>query len=69
MIAAAVCYGVGWFMSGTVTEPWQFYLWFSLVAAIVEGHGGSIVVARSPSGGARFRLRIPLDLPRPEGRP
>ena len=25
VIAAAVCYGLGWFMSGTVTEPWQFY--------------------------------------------
>ncbi len=23
------CYGLGWFTSGTVTEPWQFYLWFS----------------------------------------
>lgn len=39
VIAAAVCYGVGWFMSGTVTEPWQFYLWFSLVAAIGNGLG------------------------------
>ena len=39
MIAAAVCYGLGWFMSGTVTEPWQFYLWFSLVAAIGNGLG------------------------------
>ena len=26
-------------MSGTVTEPWQFYLWFSLVAAIGNGSG------------------------------
>ena len=26
-------------MSGTVTEPWQFYLWFSLVAAIGNGLG------------------------------
>ena len=39
VIAAAVCYGLGWFMSGTVTEPWQFYLWFSLVAAIGNGLG------------------------------
>ena len=39
MIAAAVYYGVGWFMSGTVTEPWQFYLWFSLVAAVGNGLG------------------------------
>ena len=39
VIAAAVCYGVGWFMSGTVTEPWQFYLWFSLVAAVGNGLG------------------------------
>ena len=37
VIAAAVCYGLGWFMSGTVTEPWQFYLWFSLVAAVGNG--------------------------------
>lgn len=39
VIAAAVCYGVGWFMCGTVTEPWQFYLWFSVVAAIGNGLG------------------------------
>ena len=39
VIAAAVCYGLGCFMSGTVTEPWQFYLWFSLVAAIGNGLG------------------------------
>lgn len=39
VIAAAVCYGVGWFMSGTVIEPWQFYLWFSLVAAVGNGLG------------------------------
>ena len=39
VIAAAVCYGLGWFMSGTVTEPWQFYLWFSLVAAVGNGLG------------------------------
>ncbi|MFR3878682.1 MAG: MFS transporter [Collinsella sp.] len=39
VIAAAACYGVGWFMSGTVTEPWQFYLWFSLVAAVGNGLG------------------------------
>lgn len=23
VIAAAVCYGAGWLLSGTVTEPWQ----------------------------------------------
>jgi len=41
-------------------------LGLSLVAAIVEGHAGSIAVARSPAGGARFRVRIPLDAaPRP----
>ena len=39
VIAAALCYGVGWFMSGTVTEPWQFYLWFSVIAAIGNGLG------------------------------
>ena len=39
VMAAAACYGVGWFMCGTVTEPWQFYLWFSLVAAIGNGLG------------------------------
>ncbi len=38
-------------------------LGLSLVAAIVESHGGSIVVSRSPTGGARFRVRIPLDAP------
>jgi signal transduction histidine kinase len=36
-------------------------LGLSLVAAIAEGHGGTIVVMRAPGGGARFRLRIPLD--------
>jgi signal transduction histidine kinase len=36
-------------------------LGLSLVAAIVEGHGGSIVVTHSPAGGARFRVRIPVD--------
>ena len=44
VIAAAVCYGVGWFMSGTVTEPWQFYLWFSLVAAIGNGLGYGVIL-------------------------
>ncbi len=39
VIAAAVLYGVGWFMCGTVTAPWQFYLWFSVVAAIGNGLG------------------------------
>ena len=34
VIAAAVCYGAGWFLSGTVTGPWQFYLYFSVIAAI-----------------------------------
>lgn len=36
-------------------------LGLSLVAAIVESHGGSIAITRSPADGARFRLRIPLD--------
>jgi signal transduction histidine kinase len=44
-------------------------LGLSLVAAVVEGHGGSIVVMRSPAGGARFRVRIPLDPPAGEVRP
>ena len=39
VIAAAVCYGAGWFLSGTVTEPWQFYLYFSVIAAIGNGLG------------------------------
>ena len=38
-----------------------------LVASVAEGHGGSIVVLRSPEGGARFRLRLPLE-PREERR-
>ncbi|HEX6884686.1 MAG TPA: HAMP domain-containing sensor histidine kinase [Planctomycetota bacterium] len=40
-------------------------LGLSLVAAIVEGHGGTVAVARSPAGGARFRVRIPLDAQTP----
>lgn len=32
-----------------------------LVASVAEGHGGSILVTRSPEGGARFRLRLPLE--------
>jgi len=32
-----------------------------LVASVAEGHGGSIVVLRAPTGGARFRLRLPLE--------
>lgn len=39
VLAAAVCYGLGWFMCGTITEVWQFYLWFSVVAAIGNGLG------------------------------
>lgn len=39
VIAAAVMYGAGWFLSGTVTEPWQFYLYFSVIAAIGNGLG------------------------------
>ena len=35
-------------------------LGLSLVAAIVEGHRGSISVGSAPGGGARFRVRIPL---------
>jgi signal transduction histidine kinase len=38
-------------------------LGLSLVAAIVEGHGGSTSVTRAPRGGARFRVRIPLHTP------
>lgn len=39
VMAAAVCYGLGWFLSGTVTAPWQFYLYFSVIAAIGNGLG------------------------------
>lgn len=38
-----------------------------LVASVAEGHSGTIVVTRSPEGGARFRLRLPLE-PRGEAR-
>lgn len=39
VIAAAVMYGAGWFLSGTVTEPWQFYLFFSVIAGMGNGLG------------------------------
>lgn len=39
VIAAAFLYGAGWFLSGTVTQPWQFYLYFSLIAAVGNGLG------------------------------
>jgi C4-dicarboxylate-specific signal transduction histidine kinase len=41
-------------------------LGLSLVAAILESWDGSIVVLQSPQGGARFRVRLPLDEERPE---
>ncbi len=39
VLAAAVCYGAGWFLSGTVSAPWQFYLYFSLIAGVGNGLG------------------------------
>lgn len=39
VLAAAVLYGVGWFFAGSVSEPWQFYLFFSLIAAVGNGLG------------------------------
>jgi len=36
-------------------------LGLSLVASIIESHEGTVLVSRSPSGGARFRLHLPLD--------
>ena len=34
-------------------------LGLALVSAIMAEHGGSATCAASPSGGARFRLRLP----------
>ena len=37
-----------------------------LVHAILQQHGGSITVERSPTGGARFHLRLPVDHDQPK---
>ncbi len=35
-------------------------LGLSIVAAVAEAHGGTVLVVPSPAGGARFELRLPL---------
>jgi signal transduction histidine kinase len=42
------------------TKPGGSGLGLSIVHAIVTQHGGSIAVKNSPSGGARFTLRLPV---------
>jgi two-component system OmpR family sensor kinase len=42
-------------------------LGLSIVAAVVAAHGGTVAADRSPLGGARFRVRLPL--PSPEAEP
>jgi signal transduction histidine kinase len=34
-------------------------LGLSIVKGLVEAHGGSVAVDRSPAGGARFTVRLP----------
>ena len=36
-------------------------LGLAIVRAVAESHGGSVTAGRSPSGGARFEVRLPLD--------
>jgi two-component system OmpR family sensor kinase len=38
-------------------------LGLSIVAAIVEAHGGDVDLQTAPGQGARFSVRLPLDLP------
>ena len=44
-------------------------LGLAIVKAVAVAHGGEVELGSSPSGGARFEVRLPLDQRRPADEP